>query len=387
MAVKEGAVGRCDRAVAGEDGGMDLEPFLATACELLAVRSTADRPGDLHKALDFVVDFVGPGFTVERFESGGKPSALIYRGAHRPHFRIILNAHLDVVPAPAAQFRPRLEGDRLYARGAQDMKTSALIEAQVFAELASALPYPLGLQLVTDEEVGGRHGTLHQIQQGVTGEFVIIGEHSGLQIVTDSKGMITATLRAVGRSGHAAYPWRGDNALIKLQASLASLLAAYPPAAEEAWRTTVNLAKIQTSNRARNQIPARAEAWLDIRYPPDDTNLNGKTIPEITAYLASFCEPGVTPVIEHADPPHHADQHRLEIRRLRRAAAGQGYRAGFLRKHGAADGRFYYQHGTDAIIFGIGGDGLHGPDEYADTTTITPYYQALKEFLHNPADH
>jgi succinyl-diaminopimelate desuccinylase len=372
------------RDVTGEDGGVETELFLAAACELLAVRSTADRPGDLRRALDFVVDFVGPGFTVERFESGGKPSALLYRGAHRPHFQIILNAHLDVVPAAAAQFRPRREGDRLYARGAQDMKVSALVEAQLFGELGQTLPYPLALQLVTDEEAGGRNGTLHQIKQGVSGEFVIIGEHSGLQIVTDSKGMITATLRAVGRSGHAAYPWRGDNALIKLQTSLARLLAAYPPATEEAWRTTINLARIQTPNQARNQIPALAEAWLDIRFPPDDTNLNGKTVPQIAAYLASCCEPGVTPVVEHADPPHHADQHRPEIRSLQQAVTNQGYRADFLRKHGAADGRFYYQHGIDAVIFGIGGDGLHGPDEYADLATIAPYYQALKEFLHNP---
>jgi succinyl-diaminopimelate desuccinylase len=198
--------------------------------------------------------------------------------------------------------------------------------------------------------------------------------------------MITATLRAVGRSGHSAYPWRGDNALIKLQTSLANLLAAYPPATEEAWRTTVNLARIQTPNQARNQIPALAEAWLDIRFPADDTNLNAKTIPQIAAYLASFCEPGVTPVIEHADPPHHADQHRPEVRSLQQAVTNQGYRPDFLRKHGAADGRFYYQQGTDAVIFGIGGDGLHGPDEYADTTTIAPYHRALTEFLHNPGN-
>jgi succinyl-diaminopimelate desuccinylase len=365
---------------------MDIERFLAAACELLAVRSTADRPNDLHRALGLVVDFAGPGFTVERFESGGKPSVLLYRGARRRRFQIILNAHLDVVPAPAAQFRPRLEGDRLYARGAQDMKVSALVQAQVFRELAGALPYPLALQLVTDEEVGGRNGTLHQIEQGVAGEFVIIGEHSGLRLVTDSKGMITATLRAVGRSGHSAYPWRGDNALVKLQTSLASLLAAYPPATEEAWRTTVNLARIQTPNQARNQIPDLAEAWLDIRFPADDTNLNGKTIPQIAAYLASFCEPGVTPVIEHADPPHHADQHRPEIRSLQQAVTNQGYRPDFLRKHGAADGRFYYQQGIDAVIVGVGGDGLHGPDEYADTITIAPYYRALTEFLHDPGN-
>src|SRR5215470_8185745 len=87
------------RGVPGEDGGMDTERFLAAAGELLAVQSTADRPADLHRALGFVLDFVGPGFTVERFESGGKPSALIYRGRGRQRFQVILNAHLDVVPA------------------------------------------------------------------------------------------------------------------------------------------------------------------------------------------------------------------------------------------------------------------------------------------------
>ena len=261
---------------------------------------------------------------------------------------------------------------------------SALVEAQVFRELAGVLPYPLALQLVTDEEVGGRDGTLHQIRQGVAAEFVVIGEHSGLRIVTDSKGMITATLRADGRSGHSAYPWLGDNALVKLQRSLASVLDAYPVTTEEAWRTTVNIARIETPNQARNQIPARAEAWLDIRFPPEDTDLNGKTAEQIAAYLAGFCEPGVTPVVDFADPPHHADRRRAEIRGLQQAVANQGYQGDFLRKHGAADGRFYYQRGTDAVIFGIGGDGLHGPDEYADLTTVGPYYRALTEFLRHP---
>jgi succinyl-diaminopimelate desuccinylase len=146
----------------------------------------------------------------------------------------------------------------------------------------------------------------------------------------------------------------------------------------------VNLARIETPNQARNQIPDLAEAWLDIRFPPEDTDLNGKTAPEVAAYLASFCEPGVTPVVGQVDPPHHADRQRPEIRGLQQAVASQGYRADFLRKHGAADVRFYYQQGIDAISFGVGGDGQHGPDEYADTTTIAPYYQALKEFLGKP---
>lgn len=59
----------------------------------------------------------------------------------------------------------------------------------------------------------------------------------------------------------------------------------------------------------------------------------------------------------------------------------QGYRPDFLRKHGSADGRFYYQRGIDAVIFGVGGDGQHGPDEYADIVTIEPYCNALRDFL------
>jgi succinyl-diaminopimelate desuccinylase len=304
---------------------VELDAFLAVAIELLAVRSTAERPEQLRRAVESVVDFVGPGFSVERFESNGKPSALVYadsyRGATRPEFRVILNGHLDVVPGEAEQFRPRHDGDRLYARGAQDMKVSALVQAQVFRELATTLPYPLALQLVADEEVGGRDGTLYQLQQGVTGTFVVIGEHSGLSIVADSKGLVHAKLRAGGRSGHGAYPWLGDNALLKLVNTVTRLLARYPVATEEVWRTTVNLARVDTPNRAFNQIPAHAEAWLDIRFPAEDADLSGKTLGEITEYLHSFCEPGVT------------------------------------------------------------GAGQHGPDEYVEIATIVPYYRALKEFL------
>ena len=235
---------------------MEPEPFLAVAQELIAIPSTADRPDELSRALELVLDLVGPGFVVERFESNGKPSALVYRDPERPEFRVILNAHLDVVPGEPAQFRPRRDGGRLYGRGAHDMKVAALVEAVVFRELADTLPAPIALQLVTDEEVGGRDGTLHQVEQGVTGRFVVIGEQSGLRIVTESKGLIHAYLRADGHSGHSAYQWLGDNAVLKLVESLGRLLARYPVPAGEAWRTTVNVARWEVAARG-HPVPAR----------------------------------------------------------------------------------------------------------------------------------
>jgi succinyl-diaminopimelate desuccinylase len=359
---------------------MDMKSFLHTAVALLSVESTGDRPAELGRALDLVLDFIGPGFTVERFESGGKPSALVYHGAERPEFRVVLNAHLDVVPAQASQFRPYRDGDRLYARGTQDMKVSALAQALAFRELAGRTAYPLGLQLVTDEETGGQDGTLYQLQQGVTSRFALIGEASGLRIVTECKGIVTTRLRAAGRSAHGAYPWLGDNALLKLTRTIDAILAAYPVPDQEAWRTTVNVARIITPNQTVNQVPAEAEAWLDIRFPAGDPDLDGKTPDQVTAYLEGFCAPGVT-VASYPAPPQHADESRPEVAALQAAARAHGYPGDFLRKHGTGDVRHYSTHGITSVAFGVGGDGQHGPSEYADITTIAPYYHALRDFL------
>lgn len=358
-----------------------MDAFLDAATDLLAIPSTADRPGELRRALDFVVDFAGSGFTVEWFESAGKPSALLYPETSRPSFRVILNGHLDVVPAPAAQFVPRRDGNRLYARGAQDMKVSALALTQVFRELARDLPYPVGLQLVTDEEVGGRDGTNYQLHNGVTSSFAIIGESSGLDVVTESKGIVTVTLEATGRNAHSAYQWLGDNALVSLHATLANVMEKYPVATAEQWRTIVSLVRIETPNTARNQIPDQARAWLDIRYPHDDKDFTGRSAPDIAAYLQSMCVPGVTAVVERLDSPHHVDQSDSDVRALVAAARQQGLGGQFLRKHGAGDGRFYGERGIPAVAFGVGGAGQHGPDEYADISTIGPYLAALRAFL------
>lgn len=362
----------------GHDGGMDLLPLTE---QLLRIRSTADRPADLRRALDFVLDVVGPDFTVERFESGGKPSALVYAGERRPHFRVIFNAHLDVVPGTDEQFRPRRDGDRLIGRGAQDMKLSALVLASVFRDLAGRLPYPIGLQLVTDEEVGGRDGTLHQLEQGVTGSFVVIGEHSALRVVAESKGLATVRLHAVGRAAHSAYQWLGDNALVKVVRAVDGVLAAYPVAGEEEWRTTVNVARISSENEALNQVPADATAWLDVRFPPEDADFTGRTPEEVAAHFTALCPPGVTASVDRFEPPHRADPDGPDLVALRRAARTQGYSGDLLRKHGAADSRFYFQRGIDAVIFGVGGDGQHGPDEHADLGTVEPYRRALVAFL------
>ena len=352
----------------------DVSRLAADAAELIAIRSTADRPDELHRALDFVLGRLGTGFTVERFRSHGKPSALAYAGSTRPPFRVLFNAHLDVVPAAPEQFTARRAGDRLYGRGAQDMKVAALVLAEVFRRHAPDLPYPLGLQLVTDEEVGGFDGTAHQVERGVTAGFVVIGEQSGLRVVTESKGLLQVRLLARGVAAHAAYPWLGDNALLTLTGAVGAILARHPVPAAERWVTTVNVARIETADTAVNQVPAGATGYLDIRFPPADTAFAGRSAEQVAAHLRELAGGRVEVVVDALAPPHRADPDRREVRLLRRGGA-------LLRKHGSADGRFYSARGIDAVIFGPGGAGQHGPDEYADLATVRPYAEVLSSFL------
>jgi succinyl-diaminopimelate desuccinylase len=360
---------------------VDVERLLGRAADLIEIPSTAGRPDDLRRALDLVLDAVGPGFAVQTFESRGKPSALIHLPGPRPEFRVILNAHLDVVPGEADQFRARRRGARLYGRGSQDMKVAALVLAEVFRELAAELPYPLGLQLVTDEEVGGFDGTAVQVADGVTAGFVVIGEQSGLRVVAESKGLAQVRLVAAGVAAHAAYPWLGDNALLALLAGVGGILRRYPVPTAEKWTTTVNVARIETGNQAVNQVPADATAWLDIRYPAEDADFAGRSGEEIAAHLRELGGGMLAVHVDSLGPPHHANPASAEVALLREAAAGVGYPGDLLRKHGAADGRFYSAHGIDAVIFGPGGGGQHGPDEYVDINTLLPYHDALVAFL------
>jgi succinyl-diaminopimelate desuccinylase len=360
---------------------VDLDALLDMARELISIPSTADRPDELARALDLMLGVVGPGVTIKRFSAGGKPSALVHRDGADGPFRVILNGHLDVVPADADQFRPRREGTRLYGRGAHDMKVAAVVLTDVFRELAAELPYEIALQLVTDEEVGGRDGTGHQLDSGVAGQFVVIGEQSNLRVVTESKGFLQVRLTAAGIAAHAAYPWLGDNALLRLTGGIHRLLEHYRTPAAEEWVTTVNVARIETGNRTFNLVPSDASAWLDIRFPAEDTALYGRSRDDVIAYLLRLCGPGVDVHIDHFDPPHHADPDSADVRLLQKAAQNQGFSGELLRKHGAADGRFYHARGVDAVIFGPGGAGQHSRDEYVEIDTIEPYRRAVREFL------
>jgi acetylornithine deacetylase len=142
--------------------------------------------------------------------------------------RVIVLGHVDVVPVgdetlwQSPPWEPTLVGDRLFARGAVDMK-GGVIAGLAAVRAAIAVAGATGRELdgeilfvsVPSEEDGGA-GMLAAIRAGVRGDAAVIPEPSGLQIVTAHAGAITFRLTIRGKAAHASKRREGVSALDKL---------------------------------------------------------------------------------------------------------------------------------------------------------------------------
>ena len=149
--------------------------------------------------------------------------------------RIVLVGHVDVVPPgdPATwdgdPWSGRLEGDRVYGRGACDMKGGvasilAAVKALRDAGFADRLGGEILVASVPSEEDGGQ-GMLAAIRAGVTGDMAVITEPTGLDVVIAHAGAITFKLTVPGRAAHASVRREGVSALDKLQVLVRALEA------------------------------------------------------------------------------------------------------------------------------------------------------------------
>ncbi len=362
---------------------MPQDSLIDRISQLVRIQSTADRPRDLQRAIHTLEVRLAKNnaITVELFERNGKPSLLAYCGPKRPErFQLILNGHVDVVTGQDSQFKPVVTNNKLYGRGALDMKATALVMTEVFMKTATRLPYPLGLQIVSDEEVGGAHGTKYQIEQGVTADFVIAGECTPVAtICNQSRGLCWARLTFSGTSAHSAYPWDGSNAVVRASDYIRRLLAQYPVPTHKEWLTTVNVASFGAPNVEYNRVPDAATVTIDIRYVPGDTNFINMTT--ALRFLQSL-DSDVTVTIENFGSCHFTDPQEPYTQQLTQAIyVTQRQSATFIQKHGAADVRYYSEAGIPAVTFGLQGSGPHSDDEYLDLSSIETYAQTLQYFV------
>jgi len=291
---------------------------------------------------------------------------------------VLLHGHIDVVPGRPAQFVPRLEGDRLFGRGAYDMKGALACLLLALADLRSERSVRVRLGIVPDEESEEEteRGGDRLVESGFVGDFAITGEPTDLNVGVAAKGVLAMRLHVSGTAAHGATPWLGENAILRAYEVFREL-ESLPFASESSElfdRPSINLGRILGGD-ALNKVPDACVIDVDVRYLPEqDPDAILAQVRGLlgTRVLSTFSRP---PALVDADSPY--------VRALRKAAAPYADESvqGLIGRDGASDAVSFLRAGVPAVEFGPRGGGHHGPEEWVSVESLHRYRQAIVDFV------
>lgn len=325
------------------------------------------------------VDTILPTFTSKKFEFNNYPSSLYSNGTTMPNkFAVILNAHLDVALGTSDQFIPVEKEGKIYGRGVEDMKAAAAAMILAFKEVAPTLKTPVGLQLVTDGNSGGQNGTNYQIEQGITGDFILAGEPSSFNISTKFKGDLRIWVTFSGRKSHSAYPWGGDNAILKMNTFLNKILGMFAEVKRDSWKSTIAPTIISTPNQQMNLIPDSATLALDIRIVPEEYSVH-TLLGKIKALLPTDTK---LEIYYQSDPfvVSENNPYLMKLKNVAKQVTNKDINISYS-NWGGGDITNYSKKGIVGIEFSPFGHGHHTDNEWVSTKSVEVYYEILKNFL------
>ena len=323
----------------------------------------------------------GAGFDCHRVDRNGTPNLFARWGRKGANRTFGFNGHTDVVPVGDADawtrepFGGEISDGWLWGRGATDMKSGVAAFAAAAVDFVRETP-PDGAVILTitgDEEGPGRDGTLALLDwMGERGEAMsvcLVGEptcpeHMGEMMKIGRRGSMSVTFTAEGVQGHSAYPHRAKNplhALVRLMDRLAS--EPLDEGTEHFDASTLAITTIDTGNTATNVIPARATAWVNIRF--NDAHTSESLAERLREEaLAVQAETGVTFTLDvqvsgesFLTPP--GDFVRLVAASVE---AETGVTPVLSTSGGTSDARFVKDH-CPVVEFGLVGKTMHQVDE------------------------
>jgi succinyl-diaminopimelate desuccinylase len=381
---------------------MTADP-IAIARDLVRCRSVTPEEGG---ALTYLQELLAKaGFAVHRMtfaEPGSVPVENLYAriGTHKPN--LVFAGHTDVVPPGDESawrhppFAGEVAGDRLYGRGAVDMKGG------IACFVAAALDYvaanggklkkgSISLLITGDEEGVAVNGTVKLLQwaaaRGETFDHCILGEPSNIETLGDTikagrRGSLNGTLIVTGRQGHVAYPDRADNPIRGLVTLIAALQAPLDEGSEQFDPSHLEFTSVDVGNSTVNLIPAEARARFNIRYNDRHSLAGLKTLIEQRAKAAaagrvhfSFdWQPSNADVFVTKPGPFT----ELAVAAIAEVA---GRKPKLSTTGGTSDARFIKDY-CPVLEFGLVGQTMHAVDEHApvkDLVTLTAIYRRIIE--------
>jgi LysW-gamma-L-lysine carboxypeptidase len=186
---------------------------------------------------------------------------------------ILLCGHMDTV---TGHIPLRVEKGKIYARGAVDAKgpLAAMVTAAATVAQEPAFQAKIVVASVVEEEATSR-GVKHLIKDGISADYAIFGEPSGVGNITIGyKGNLHLKITCKTETGHSSTPWLYENALEKAFELWQQIENSLPPLDTQKspfYAVTVCLTKM-SGGRANSVIPFESEIHIDLRVPPQFTS-------------------------------------------------------------------------------------------------------------------
>ena len=290
---------------------------------------------------------------------------------------LMLNGHLDTVGVAGmdAPHRPRVEGGRLYGRGAYDMKAGVAACMLAAAEAARRdLRGDVLFTAVMDEEYAGL-GTL-DVAARYRADAAIIAEPTELELVVAHKGFVWLELETRGAAAHGSIPGAPDaiihmgRLLVELDALNRRLLAG--PAHPLLGTGSLHASTI-AGGQELSSYPERCLLQLERRTVP------GESPAQVEAEVAA-----IVGRLAAADPELRAELRRGVDRAPMLTPADAPVPA-LIRRHGEAllgrpvevagvpywtDAASLAEAGIPAVLFGPSGAGAHALEEWVDLESV-----------------
>lgn len=345
--------------------------------QFISFASTEDSEISKQECIDWVVTaFLQD--QLENMKKGSvKGSPWVY--VKHPKSKLLVFAHLDVVPADKKMFTLQVEGDKAMGRGVSDMKGHILPFLMAYKDACAAgVVPPVSILLTTDEEVAGP--TIPQLlNEGVfTNEpAAFTPDSNDIGIVTEHKGAIWADMVCVGSGGHGAYPWDTKNPYWLYAQALQKIQAAFPAGQHDDWHMTVTPTMVK-AGEARNQVPDIVRGGIDIRYTPEEHATSESALQAVQKVLPN----GVTLEVVQAASPLFTPKNNPIVTLYKEVAESVlGESIAFKKEHGGTDARSFSEQGIPAFLYGPKGGGLHSQDEWVSLSSLKNHYAIYRELF------
>lgn len=248
---------------------------------LMARESITPRDAGCQSYLIYKLEKLG--FTCEKHTINGVKN-LVARWGQGP-INFAFSGHTDVVPPGPLDkwntppFSPVISQNKLYGRGAADMKTSIAAMLAATERTIGSLDnskVSFWWLITSDEEGEAEWGSKwiaeYLASKDVQLDMCLVGEPSastktGDAIKIGRRGSLSGTIHITGKQGHVAYPKTAINAIHKAS-NVINALTQYPfdTGSDDFPGTTLQITHMDTGSFTDNVVPSSARIEFNVRF-------------------------------------------------------------------------------------------------------------------------